>query len=91
MAQQLAHQTVNGCNINVGDVYASGTISGPTPGSFGSMLEIAWKGTKPVRMPDGSERKFIRDNDTIIMRGYAEKDDLRIGFGEVTTRILPAK
>ncbi|MBE0647413.1 MAG: fumarylacetoacetase [Bacteroidales bacterium] len=91
MAQQLAHQTVNGCNINVGDMYASGTISGPTPDSFGSMMEIAWKGTKPVGMPDGSERKFIHDNDTVIMRGYAEREGLRIGFGEVTTRILPAK
>ena len=91
MAQQLAHQTVNGCNINVGDMYASGTISGPTPDSFGSMLEIAWKGTKPVKMPDGSERKFIQDNDSIIMRGYSEKDGLRIGFGEVRTQILPAK
>jgi len=91
IAQQLAHQTVNGCNINVGDMYGSGTISGPTPDSFGSMLEIAWKGTNPVKMPDGSERTFILDNDTIIMRGYAEKDGLRIGFGEAITRILPAK
>ncbi|MFZ4523043.1 MAG: fumarylacetoacetase [Bacteroidales bacterium] len=91
LAQQLAHQTVNGCNINVGDLYGSGTISGPTPDSFGSMLEIAWKGTKPVKMADGSERKFINDNDTIIMRGYCIKDDLRIGFGEVVTKIVPAK
>lgn len=90
LAQQLAHQTVNGCNINVGDMYGSGTISGPTPDSFGSMLEIAWKGTKPVKMPDGSERKFIHDNDTVIMRGYCEKDGVRIGFGEVVTKILPA-
>lgn len=90
MAQQLAHQTVNGCNINVGDLYASGTVSGPTPGSFGSMLEIAWKGTKPVKMQDGSERSFIHDHDTVIMRGYCEKPGLRIGFGEVTTKILPA-
>lgn len=90
LAQQLAHQTVNGCNINVGDMYGSGTISGPTPDSFGSMLEIAWKGTKPVKMPDGTERKFINDNDTIIMRGYCEKEGLRIGFGEVVTKILPA-
>ncbi len=90
LAQQLAHQTVNGCNINVGDMYGSGTISGPTPGSFGSMLEIAWKGTRPVRMPDGTERKFINDNDTIIMRGCCMKDNLRIGFGEVATKILPA-
>jgi len=91
MAQQLAHQTVNGCNVNIGDMYASGTISGPEQGSFGSMLEIAWKGTKPVKMPDGSERKFIHDHDKIIMRGHAEKDGLRIGFGEVTTEILPAR
>ena len=90
LAQQLAHQTVNGCNINVGDIYGSGTISGPEPGSFGSMLELAWKGTRPVKMADGSERKFINDNDTIIMRGYGIKGDLRIGFGEVITKILPS-
>ncbi|MEI7661669.1 MAG: fumarylacetoacetase [Bacteroidota bacterium] len=89
-AQQLAHQTVNGCNINVGDIYGSGTISGPTPDSLGSMLEIAWKGTRPVKMADGSERKFINDNDTVIMRGYCVKEDLRIGFGEAVTKILPA-
>ena len=91
MAQQLAHHTVNGCNINVGDMYASGTISGPEPGSYGSMLEIAWKGTKPFKMPDGSERKFILDNDTVIMRGYGKKNGVRIGFGESVTKILPAK
>lgn len=90
MAQQLAHQTVNGCNINAGDIYASGTISGPTPDSYGSMLELAWKGTKPLQLNDGSERKFILDNDTIIMRGYAKNEQLRIGFGEVMTTILPA-
>jgi fumarylacetoacetase len=90
LVQQLAHQTSNGCNINVGDLYGSGTISGPTPGSFGSMLEIAWKGTKPVKMTDGTERTFIDDHDTIIIRGYAIKDGLRIGFGEAVTRILPA-
>ncbi|MCX6257368.1 MAG: fumarylacetoacetase [Bacteroidia bacterium] len=90
MAQQLAHHTVNGCNINVGDMYGSGTISGPTTDSFGSMLELAWKGTKPIKLADGSERKFIHDYDTIIMRGYAQKDKLRIGFGEAVTKILPA-
>jgi fumarylacetoacetase len=90
MVQQLAHQTSNGCNINVGDIYASGTISGPDPGSFGSMLEITWNGTKPVKLSDGSERTFIKDNDTIIMHGYCEKEDLRIGFGEAVTKILPA-
>lgn len=91
MCQQLAHHTVNGCNINVGDMYASGTISGHTKDSYGSMLEISWKGTRPVKLSDGSERKFIQDNDEIIMRGYAEKDGLRIGFGECRTKVLPAK
>ncbi|MEO9869605.1 MAG: fumarylacetoacetate hydrolase family protein, partial [Ekhidna sp.] len=91
MAQQLAHQTVNGCNINTGDMYGSGTISGPESSQFGSMLEISWKGTKPVAMPDGSERKFIQDGDTVIMRGHAEQNGIRIGFGEVSTKVLPAK
>jgi fumarylacetoacetase len=89
--QQLAHHTVNGCNINVGDIMASGTISGPEESSFGSMLEITWRGTKPVKMKDGSERKFINDGDTVIMRGYAEKNGIRVGFGEVTGKVLPAK
>ena len=87
--QQLAHHTANGCNINVGDLYASGTISGPTPEAYGSMLELAWMGTKPIPMPDGTERKFIHDGDTVIMRGYAEKDGVRIGFGEVRNKVLP--
>jgi len=91
MAQQLAHHTVNGCNIRIGDVMASGTISGTTPESYGSMLEIAWKGTKPVKLNDGTERKFINDNDTVIMKGYAEKDGVRVGFGEVKGKVLPAK
>jgi len=90
MNQQLAHHTVNGCNLNIGDMCASGTISGATPDAFGSMLEISWRGTKPLAMPDGSERKFINDGDTVIMRGYGEKDGLRIGFGEVTGKVLPA-
>ncbi len=91
MNQQLAHQTVNGCNINVGDMYASGTISGPTPDSFGSMLELSWKGTKPITLNDGTERKFIQDNDTVVMRGYCKRDNLRIGFGDCVTKILPSK
>jgi fumarylacetoacetase len=91
MCQQLAHQTVSGCNINVGDLCASGTISGPDESQFGSMLEISWRGTKPVPMPDGSERKFIQDGDTVIMRGHGEKNGVRIGFGECVTPILPAK
>lgn len=91
MEQQLAHHTVNGCNINVGDVMASGTISGPEETSFGSMLELTWRGTKPMKMSDGSERKFINDNDTVIMRGYCEKSGVRIGFGEVSGKVLPPK
>lgn len=91
MNQQLAHHTVNGCNIKAGDMMASGTISGPEKHEYGSMLEISWQGTKPVQMKDGSERKFILDNDTVIMRGYSEKDGLRIGFGEVSAKVLPAK
>ena len=90
MFQQLAHHTVNGCNLRVGDMCASGTISGPSPDSYGSMLEISWRGTKPVDMPDGSQRKFIHDGDTVTMRGYAEKEGVRIGFGEACGKILPA-
>jgi len=91
MAQQLAHHTVNGCNVRCGDLMGSGTISGPTEDSYGSMLELAWKGTKPLKMNDGSERKFIQDNDTVIMRGFSSKDGVRIGFGEVSSKVLPAK
>lgn len=89
--QQLAHQTVNGCNINTGDMYASGTISGKDASAYGSMLELSWKGTKPLKMPDGTERKFLQDGDTVVMRGHAERDGIRVGFGEVRTEILPAK
>ncbi len=89
-AQQLAHHTVNGCNVNVGDVCASGTISGRDPGSYGSMLELSWKGTKPLPMPDGTERKFLQDGDTLILRGYGERDGIRIGFGEARGKVLPA-
>lgn len=88
--QQLAHHTVNGCNIQVGDLYASGTISGPSPGSFGSMLELSWNGQRPLHLTDGSQRKFIEDGDTVIMRGHAEKNNVRIGFGECSGKILPA-
>lgn len=91
MRQQLAHQTVNGCNIKVGDMYGSGTISGPTEDSFGSLLELTWRGTKPIQMPDGTERKFLQDGDTLIMRGHCEKDGIRVGFGEVRGEVLPAK
>jgi fumarylacetoacetase len=91
IAQQLAHQTVNGCNINAGDIYSSGTISGATRDSYGSMIELTWDGTRPLRVSGGIEREFLEDNDTVIFRGYAEKDGFRIGFGEVSVKILPAK
>lgn len=90
MRQQLAHHTINGCNINVGDVMASGTISGKDESSYGSMLEISWGGSKPVILKDGSTRTFIEDNDTVIMRGFAEKDGIKVGFGEVSGKILPS-
>ena len=90
MAQQLAHHTINGCRVNSGDMMGSGTISGPTEDSFGSMLELTWGGQKPLKMKDGSERKFINDNDTVIVRGYCQKGNLRIGFGEVSSKLLPA-
>ncbi|MCW5898899.1 MAG: fumarylacetoacetase [Flavobacteriales bacterium] len=90
MAQQLAHHTVNGCNIRSGDLMASGTISGPAPDSYGSMLELTWRGTRPLALADGSERKFIADGDTVVMRGHGEKNGTRIGFGEVRAQVLPA-
>ncbi|HEY8935330.1 MAG TPA: fumarylacetoacetase [Cyclobacteriaceae bacterium] len=80
--QQLAHHTINGCNIEVGDLYASGTISGPTPDSYGSLLELTWNGKNELKLNDGTSRTFIEDGDAIIIRGYAEKDNVRIGFGE---------
>ena len=89
MAQQLAHHTINGCKVNSGDMMGSGTISGPTPDSYGSMLEITWKGEKPIKMNDGTERKFINDYDTVTFRGFCQKENVRIGFGEIVTKLLP--
>jgi fumarylacetoacetase len=89
MSQQLTHHTSNGCRINSGDMMGSGTISGPTPNSYGSMLELTWGGKNPIKMKDGTERKFINDNDTVIMKGYCENKEIRIGFGEVASKLLP--
>jgi fumarylacetoacetase len=89
-AQMLAHHTVNGCNMEVGDILASGTISGPDESAYGSMLELAWKGTKPIEMPDGTVRRFIEDHDTVVIKGYAEKNGKRVGFGECKVQILRA-
>uniref|UniRef100_A5WE97 fumarylacetoacetase n=1 Tax=Psychrobacter sp. (strain PRwf-1) TaxID=349106 RepID=A5WE97_PSYWF len=90
MAQQLTHHTISGCSVQVGDLMGSGTISGPTPDSYGSMLEIAWNATKPVTLSNGETRTFIEDGDTVIMKGYSEKDGIRVGFGEVRGTLLPA-
>ncbi len=90
MEQQLAHHTINGCNINIGDLMASGTISGPSPKEFGSMMELTWRGSKPITLNDGSERKFIEDHDTVILRGYCENKDYRLGFGTCSAKVLPA-
>jgi fumarylacetoacetase len=89
MAQQLAHHTINGCNVNSGDMMGSGTISGPTADSYGSMLELSWGGKNPVALNDGTTRKFIEDNDTIIFKGYCKKDGVRLGFGKISTKLLP--
>jgi fumarylacetoacetase len=89
MSQQLAHHTSNGCRVNSGDMMGSGTISGPTENSFGSMLELTWGGKNPIQLNDGTERKFINDGDTVIMKGHCQNDEVRIGFGEVTSKLLP--
>jgi fumarylacetoacetase len=91
MNQQLAHHSVNGCDIHAGDMMASGTISGNDESAYGSMLELSWKGTKPLTMPDGSERKFILNGDSVIMKAHSSKGNVRIGFGEVRTKVLPTK
>lgn len=90
MCQQLAHHTSGGCNLRTGDLIASGTVSGDAPGSYGSLLELAWKGTKPIKLPNGQERKFLEDGDTVIMRGYCQGDGFRVGFGDCSGTVLPA-
>ncbi len=91
MAQQLTHHTMNGCNIKVGDMMASGTISGNTADSLGSMLELTWGGKNPITLADGTSRTFVEDGDTITMRGFGKKGAVRVGFGEVVTQVLPAR
>merc|ERR1712032_1787189 len=91
MKQQLAHHTVTGCNMRPGDLLASGTISGPEPGSFGSMLELSWRGAKTVPLgSSGQERKFLQDGDTVKMVGVCRGAGFTIGFGEVSGEVLPA-
>jgi fumarylacetoacetase len=90
MRQQLAHHTVNGCNVRPGDLLASGTISGPTEESYGSMLELSWRGEKPVSLPGGETRSFLEDGDRVTLRAYAQGDDYRIGFGTAEGQVVPA-
>ncbi len=90
MAQQLTHHTITGCLVEVGDMMGSGTISGPTPDTYGSMLELAWNATKPIEIDNDETRTFIEDGDTVIMKGYSEKDGIRVGFGEVRGKVSPA-
>ena len=89
--QQLAHHTANGCNTRPGDLLGSGTISGETPDTYGSMLELSWRGSKPLAMPSGEERKFLQDGDRLVMTGYAQGEGYRLGFGEVEGKVQPAK
>ncbi len=91
MAQQLAHHTVNGCNLRPGDLLASGTISGSTPDSYGSLLELAWRGTRPLNLPDGEQRSFLQDGDRLTLTGWCQGDGYRVGFGTVTGKVLPAR
>lgn len=91
MAQQLAHHTVNGCNLQPGDLLASGTISGPTPESRGCLLELAWKGDTPVDFPNGERRVYLHDGDTVTLTGWCLGEGYRIGFGDATGTLLPAK
>ena len=90
VCQQVAHHTVNGCNLCTGDLLASGTVSGPTPDSYGSLLELAWRGTRPIAFPNGETRTFLQDGDRVTMTAWCQGQGYRIGFGEVTGKILPA-
>jgi fumarylacetoacetase len=90
MSQQLAHHTVNGCNLRTGDLLASGTISGPTPDSYGSLLELSWRGSKPLVFPNGETRTFLLDGDRVTLAAWCQGDGYRIGFGEATGRIVPS-
>ncbi len=91
MCQQVAHHTITGCNLRPGDLLASGTISGPTPDSYGSMLELAWRGTRPITLPDGSQRAFLADGDRVVMTGWCQGEGYRVGFGECAGQLLPAR
>jgi fumarylacetoacetase len=87
-AQQLAHHTATGCNLRPGDLLASGAISGPEPGSYGSLLELSWKGERPLTLPNGEQRNFLEDGDRVTLTGWAEGDGYRVGFGDVNGIIV---
>ncbi len=89
-AQQLAHHSTSGCPMNVGDLLGSGTISGATPSERGSLLELSWGGKEPITLDSGEVRSFLEDGDTLTLRGHAQGDGYRIGFGECAGQILPA-
>src|SRR5262249_51539236 len=88
LAQQVAHHTVNGCNLRPGDLLASGTISGPTPDSYGSLLERTWRGTRPLTFPCGEQRRFLEDGDRVTLTGWCQGPGYRVGFGTVTGTII---
>jgi fumarylacetoacetase len=91
MLQQVTHHTSNGCPLQPGDLLASGTISGPDPGSYGSMLELAWGGTQPITLPNGETRTFLEDGDTLTLTGWCQGDGFRVGLGEVSGTVLAAQ
>jgi fumarylacetoacetase len=88
ISQQLAHHTIGGCNLQPGDLLASGTISGPTEESRGCMLELSWRGANPLKLSNGETRKWLEDGDTLIITGWCEGDGYRVGFGEVSGRVI---
>jgi fumarylacetoacetase len=90
IAQQISHHTINGCNLKIGDLLASGTISGSEPNSYGSMLELSWGGKNPIKLKNGENRTYLKDGDEVIISGFCKKNEIRVGFGEVSGRILPA-
>ncbi len=90
LAQQIAHHTVNGCNLQTGDLLGSGTISGPTPDAYGSLLELTWRRARPLALPGGERRTFLQDGDRVTLTGWCQGDGYRVGLGEATGRVLPA-
>ncbi|BFZ21143.1 hypothetical protein BsWGS_24182 [Bradybaena similaris] len=89
MKQQLVHHSITGCKIRPGDLMGSGTISGETPDSLGSMLELSWKGSRTIDLGNGLTRKFLQDGDEVIITGYCEGDGYRIGFGKCAGKVCP--